>query len=165
MVQWLLSYFITINVRSFCEVVSCIAIHRLAYVGGKEAFGDELSMVEKQELEGVSLADLLQQYNKQKSSKYFGVSWDKNGGKWRSFLKSSGKFKFLPGYFGTEEEAARCYDAAAYARYGRFALCNTPELNFLLTFTICYCLFAVNAHSCKVCAVCAVCKFFGSSIF
>jgi hypothetical protein len=45
------------------------------------------------------------------SSRFYGVSWDKRQSKWYAFLKLDGKRIFTQ-YHGTEEAAARAWDAA-----------------------------------------------------
>lgn len=45
------------------------------------------------------------------------------GGRWRAQIRVSGKERHI-GYFRTEEEAARAYDAAALQSYGAFAFTN-----------------------------------------
>jgi NTP pyrophosphatase (non-canonical NTP hydrolase) len=56
------------------------------------------------------------------SSKYKGVAWYKNYGKWRVALAR----QFL-GYFTSEEDAAKAYDAAAREKWGEFAALNFPN--------------------------------------
>jgi len=58
-------------------------------------------------------------------SGFKGVSWDstKRERPWRAHITVHGKFTFL-GAFGTPEEAARAYDAAAREQFGEFAATN-----------------------------------------
>jgi hypothetical protein len=58
-----------------------------------------------------------------KSSKYKGVDFRKNRGKWRANIKTLTEFKFL-GHFDTEIDAALAYDKAAREHFGEFAKLN-----------------------------------------
>lgn len=60
------------------------------------------------------------------SSKYIGVSRDKRRNKWVAHIKIHGEEKYL-GSFDVEEDAARAYDAAAWAAHGPFANLNFPQ--------------------------------------
>jgi hypothetical protein len=60
------------------------------------------------------------------TSKYKGVSWDKQYQKWRAVIDPGSKTKYL-GRFTDEVDAALAYDAAARLHFGEFALCNFPE--------------------------------------
>ncbi len=68
-------------------------------------------------------------YNKRKkegcTSKYKGVHWDKEKGKYRASIRANGKQIHL-GYFDNEEDAARAYDKAAKELHGEFAVLNFP---------------------------------------
>ena len=55
------------------------------------------------------------------SSRYKGVSARR--GRWQARIRVNGQFVYL-GVFGSEEEAARTYDAAALAAWGEFARLN-----------------------------------------
>ncbi len=59
------------------------------------------------------------------SSKYIGVSRDKRRNKWVAHIKISGEEKYL-GSYDVEEDAARAYDAAAWAQHGVYANLNFP---------------------------------------
>ena len=59
---------------------------------------------------------------RQLSSQYKGVSWDKRTDKWRAKIVT----QYL-GYFTSEIDAARAYDAAALDRFGEFARPNFPQ--------------------------------------
>jgi len=67
------------------------------------------------------------QYNqspqKNCSSTFKGVTWEKNANKWRARIQVSGKDISL-GYFHIEAEAAKAYDKAAIKHYGEFAWLN-----------------------------------------
>lgn len=54
---------------------------------------------------------------KNKTSKYFGVSYRSDCGKWRATLKKYGE-KLLDKTFETEYQAARAYDDACFEHYG-----------------------------------------------
>ena len=57
------------------------------------------------------------------ASCFKGVSWDQTNEKWRARIVLKGKQKSL-GYFCSESEAARAYDAAAVLHFGAFACTN-----------------------------------------
>ena len=57
------------------------------------------------------------------TSRYKGVCWDSNGGKWRSQVYVK-KRQIHLGCFVSETDAARAYDAAALRYYGSFAITN-----------------------------------------
>ena len=57
------------------------------------------------------------------SSKYKGVSWDKNKEKWRAYIQINKKLKHI-GYFGDEQQAAIAYNREAKRLYGEFAIMN-----------------------------------------
>lgn len=61
---------------------------------------------------------------RQVTSRYKGVCWDKEKGKWHARIKD-GRHVFL-GRYDSEAEAARAYDAAAFAAWGEFAVLNFP---------------------------------------
>lgn len=60
------------------------------------------------------------------SSKYRGVSWRKDIRKWQAKIYFQNK-AILLGYFDSEIEAAKAYDAAAKKYHGEFARLNFPE--------------------------------------
>jgi hypothetical protein len=61
------------------------------------------------------------------SSRWKGVSWDRQTRRWRATIRKDGACRHL-GRFGSEEDAARAYDAAAREVFGEFACLNFPEL-------------------------------------
>lgn len=61
---------------------------------------------------------------KDNTSGYKGVT--RSGGKWKAYIKHSGKVAHL-GMASTPEAAARIYDAKARELYGEFAWFNFPE--------------------------------------
>jgi hypothetical protein len=60
------------------------------------------------------------------SSRYIGVSRDRRRDKWVAHIKKDGDEKYL-GSYDVEEDAARAYDAAAWAQHGQYANLNFPE--------------------------------------
>lgn len=62
---------------------------------------------------------------KNASSKYTGVIFDKQTGKWRARITANGKMLSL-GRSISEIDAAKAYDAAAKKYYGEFARVNFP---------------------------------------
>jgi hypothetical protein len=74
------------------------------------------------------------QWNKRKmentTSRFVGVSFRENRGKWAAYIGVAGKRIFL-GYFDSEIEAAKTYDEAAKKYRGEFARLNFPEENSL----------------------------------
>lgn len=61
------------------------------------------------------------------TSKYKGVSWDKNRGKWTSHICKNGKQNNI-GRFDNEIDAALAYDERARKIYGEFAFVNFPDI-------------------------------------
>lgn len=62
-------------------------------------------------------------WNKKTTSKFKGVSWNKQRGKWRSRIMFYGKEIHL-GFFSDEKEAAEAYNEKALEIYGDFAYQN-----------------------------------------
>jgi hypothetical protein len=62
---------------------------------------------------------------KNRSSKYKGVTFAKTYGKWQVSIMKDGRLKAL-GRFAGEEDAARAYDTAARVVFGKFACVNFP---------------------------------------
>lgn len=60
------------------------------------------------------------------SSKYKGVSFNKNEGKWKVTIKCKGEHFHL-GWFRDEKKAARAYDKKAAELFGEFAYLNFPK--------------------------------------
>jgi hypothetical protein len=58
-----------------------------------------------------------------KSSRYKGVTWNKQVGKWKASIQAEGKYRFI-GYFMNELHAALAYDMWAKPTYGEFANLN-----------------------------------------
>lgn len=57
------------------------------------------------------------------SSKYKGVTWLPDKGKWQAYIKTGGRSYHL-GHFDNEKAAARAYDRAALLRFGQYAKVN-----------------------------------------
>lgn len=57
------------------------------------------------------------------TSRYKGVSWHTQRGKWRACINLHGKQTHL-GYYVNEDDAARSYDKAAIQYFGEFARLN-----------------------------------------
>lgn len=66
--------------------------------------------------------------NSGSSSKYKGVSYYKQGKKWRARIQLNGKQKLL-GYFASEDEAAKAYNKAALELFGDHAYQNVLSKN------------------------------------
>lgn len=63
--------------------------------------------------------------SKNGTSKYLGVHWRKDSGKWRAVIKPSPDKKNISlGCFANEEDAARAYNDAAKIYHGKFANLN-----------------------------------------
>ena len=73
--------------------------------------------------------------NKNTSSKYKGVSFDKKRKKWYVKIECKGK-RYRLGRFDCEIEAAKAYDAKARELHGEFAYLNLVLLNLRLGFLI-----------------------------
>ncbi len=62
------------------------------------------------------------------TSRFKGVSWDKNKKKWTARIGHNGK-KIHLGYFESELDAAAAYDARAKVLFGEFGRLNFPEVS------------------------------------
>lgn len=62
------------------------------------------------------------------SSRFKGVTWDKNRNKWMAKIKVDGRAKFL-GRYDFEESAAAAYDWAAVKLFQEFARPNSTNAN------------------------------------
>lgn len=60
-----------------------------------------------------------------RSSRYKGVSWNRKQNVWEAYIKVNRRKRRL-GWFTSEIEAAKVYDAAAIAAWGEFARPNFP---------------------------------------
>lgn len=67
--------------------------------------------------------------NKNNTSNYKGVTWNKRLEKWHAKIMKDGKHYHL-GYFDNSEEAARAYDLKALELFGQFALTNFPKREY-----------------------------------
>lgn len=67
------------------------------------------------------------EYSKSSSSRFRGVAYHKNTGKWQASIKVRRKHIYL-GIFKEETDAARAYNQAALYHFGEFALLNDLEL-------------------------------------
>lgn len=65
------------------------------------------------------------------TSQYKGVHWSESHLGWVAQIKQNGKMKYL-GQFGSEVEAAVCYDQAAKEKYKEFARLNFPFVQQLI---------------------------------
>jgi len=65
--------------------------------------------------------------NRNNSSGFKGVSWQKGKQKWQAGIVVDGRRHFL-GYHATAEEAALAYDIAALESFGEFAWLNFPAV-------------------------------------
>ena len=65
---------------------------------------------------------------KNSSSKYKGVSWNKQNQKWVSYITINKKRKHL-GSFINESDAAKIYNSAAIEYYGKYAYLNEVNKN------------------------------------
>lgn len=63
------------------------------------------------------------------TSKYKGVSWNKERNKWRAYFEIKGK-TFWIGRYVNEEDAARAYDRKALEMAGEFARTNFPRSDY-----------------------------------
>lgn len=61
-----------------------------------------------------------------RSSRFKGVCWDKNRGKWSAAIKDDGKAVFL-GRFSDEASAAIAYNNAATLKFGKYAHLNEVQ--------------------------------------
>lgn len=61
--------------------------------------------------------------HKGSTSKYLGVSWNRQINKWRVVVQKDGK-QIRVGHFNTEDEAALCYNKKALEIHGDFANLN-----------------------------------------
>jgi len=64
--------------------------------------------------------------NRNNTSGYIGVSWNKEKGRWSAYIKCNTKQIHL-GYFDDLEQAAQAYDIAALELHGAFATLNFPQ--------------------------------------
>jgi hypothetical protein len=62
-------------------------------------------------------------FDKKRTSKYKGVSFDKKVGKWKVYIKCNGK-RYYRGAFCNEIDAAKAYDKAAKKLFKDFAVLN-----------------------------------------
>src|SRR5690606_9127745 len=60
------------------------------------------------------------------ASRFKGVTWYPKNQKWVARIRIDGEQRYL-GIYGSEEDAARAYDAAAFKAFGEFAYLNFPE--------------------------------------
>ncbi len=63
---------------------------------------------------------------KKTTSRYKGVTWDKNARKWKAQIVVNYKCIYL-GYFPTEESAATAYNSAAIKHFGQYANLNDVD--------------------------------------
>lgn len=84
-----------------------------------------LTSEEKQQLQGISIEELLSAFRAESarfsmgSSAYRGVSYYKRTHKYRAHFKAVGGKNVHLGYFVCEEDAAHAYDAAIRQFHGR----------------------------------------------
>lgn len=119
------------NVRRPDGKVANQYMHRFLMPGAAEVDhinGDGLNNSRENNLRSVTTRQNRQAFKRKaagKTSKFRGVSWRKERGKWRAHIQVYGKFVHL-GTFSNEIDAARAYDAAALKYFGEFAHLNFP---------------------------------------
>lgn len=123
------------NHQKYCQVGingKRYYIHRIIYLYHHGYLPKYLDHIDRDPLNNKieNLREVTQSQNcmnsksfKNSSSKFKGVSWDKNRNKWRSYIFINGKQKHL-GQFTNESDAAKAYNKAAIKAFGEFAHIN-----------------------------------------
>jgi len=114
------------------EKITTITMHRLIMNTPKNKVTDHINGNtldnRKENLRICTSAE--NQYNrgpqKNNTSGYKGVSWNKQDKKWRAAVKHFGKQIYL-GSYNNKEEAAKAYDAKIKELHGKFARLNFPN--------------------------------------
>jgi len=116
------------GIRKFYKISRLVALHFL------KKTGDEVDHIDRNKLNNhvdnlrwVSKSENVRNRSKQKncSSKYIGVWWDKNRNKWVTLCMFNKKRKQL-GRFDNEEDAGRAYDQFCREQGLTTALLNFP---------------------------------------
>ncbi|NJD01339.1 MAG: hypothetical protein FIA99_01780 [Ruminiclostridium sp.] len=124
--------------RDAAIVAEYIVLDRYGNIGGRNFPELSREEIEKlfiivQEKYGYDIREKLSRLkqgikrtNIKTSSRFVGVSWNKEKGKWEARIRYKGK-KFHLGCFDVEEDAAKARDRKAVEIYGEHANLNFPE--------------------------------------
>ena len=111
-----------------CLTSTGLPCRALFVIGKADEMQIGLTAQERQQLEGSSLPDLVAAFRaasttfSRGSSAYRGVSFRSRTGKYVARIQGLGSKPISLGYWDSEDDAARAYDAAALARHGRYVL-------------------------------------------